>query len=92
MEYITSYHELGEMLESVAALHNKSQDAKSGMMFESNKTSPSMQWQCVENRLSMSEIEILQTISFWVEGVGGDLGVCDAGRDIADLGEGNSGE
>ena len=69
MEYITSYHELGEMLESVAALHNKSQDAKSGMMFESNKTSPSMQWQCVENRLSVSEIEILQTISFWVEGI-----------------------
>ena len=69
MEYIASYHELGEMLESVAALHNESQDARAVMMFESNTTSPSMQWQCVDNRLSVTEIEQSQTFSFWVEGI-----------------------
>ena len=69
MEYIASYHELGEMLESVAALHNESQDARAVMKFESNTTSPSMQWQCVDNRLSVTEIEQSQTFSFWVEGI-----------------------
>ena len=57
------------MLEAAAVLRNKSQDVMDVVMFEPNATSPTMQWQCVENRLTLTEIEQLKTFSFWVEGI-----------------------
>ena len=68
-EYVASYEKLGEMLEAAAVLRNKSQDVVDVVMFEPNATSPTMQWQCVENRLTLTEIEQLKTFSFWVEGI-----------------------
>ena len=68
-EYVASYEKLGEMLEAAAVLRNKSQDVMDVVMFEPNATSPTMQWQCVENRLTLTEIEQLQTFRFWVEGI-----------------------
>ena len=57
------------MLEAAAVLRNKSQDLVDVVMFEPNATSPTMQWQCVENRFTLTEIEQLTTFSFWVEGI-----------------------
>ena len=71
LDYLSAYndwHKLLQTFQQYVGTYHSNETAIDRTINQSNTTDASLHWNCVEYKLNLTEIEQIQTVSYWMEG------------------------